>query len=179
MGAWRSAGWLSVVLASAVSARYAAHEQHAFGPEEMVEVVEAVVDGEPLNIAPALENDKTLRRWLKQGGKLNTLVFHGDRQLRLLAFFAAAHDAPVRYFSVMRTLLSRGADPDAISPDDGGTALMEASYAAHVGIVRLLLARGARVNLVDNVGGSALRELRAARPCAAAGPLRSRPAARA
>ena len=54
----------------------------------------------------------------------------------------------------MQILLDHGANPNAQHPGDGRTPLMAASVHGHVGIVEMLLEKGANQNLID-AGGKA------------------------
>jgi ankyrin repeat protein len=53
---------------------------------------------------------------------------------------------------VLRTLLSAGAQPDLTDRKTGNTALMLAANRGFLDVVHLLLARGARVDIVAKDG---------------------------
>jgi hypothetical protein len=57
---------------------------------------------------------------------------------------------------VVRRLIDKGADVDAIKTKDGATALMWASQGGNLEIVRLLIEKGANVNAVKKEGATAL-----------------------
>jgi ankyrin repeat protein len=58
---------------------------------------------------------------------------------------------------VLRTLLSAGARPDLTDPETGNTALMLAANRGFLDVVHLLLAHGARVDIVAKDGWTALQ----------------------
>lgn len=58
--------------------------------------------------------------------------------------------------ALVTSLLDRGADPNASTPAQRITALMCASYFGHVGVIRVLVARGASIVLKDAQGAAAV-----------------------
>jgi ankyrin repeat protein len=67
-----------------------------------------------------------------------------------------AADSPHCSLEITQTLLDHGADVNAYSPD-GWTPLMSASASGRVGLVTLLLDRGARVDARNKLNSTALR----------------------
>jgi len=68
--------------------------------------------------------------------------------LLLAAFIGKVEDA--------ERLLSEGADINVKATDDGATPLIIAVQRDHTGLVRLLLGRGAKVNVTDDMGQTAV-----------------------
>jgi len=70
--------------------------------------------------------------------------------LQLISAALEGKEAPVAQ------LLDNGADIECQDPENGGTPLIWSSYGGHAGTVKLLLARGAKVNARSHGGLSAL-----------------------
>ena len=66
---------------------------------------------------------------------------------------------PKAFVSIVRELIERGVDVNAMDTD-GNTALLLAVRGGHTGIVPLLLAKGANVNARSKNGDTALKSAR-------------------
>ncbi|MCM0083043.1 ankyrin repeat domain-containing protein [Geomonas sp. Red32] len=60
-------------------------------------------------------------------------------------------------FANVSQLLAKGASPDATGPDGVSTALVSAAAAGHTEVVKLLLEKGARPELPDSAGKTAIQ----------------------
>ncbi len=89
-----------------------------------------------LNRATWSRNPRAVEFLLAKGANINGLGYHGHT---LLQSAAICNDMPWT-----RLLLDYGADPNALDPGNGLSALNYAVQAGHKEIVELLLAHGAK-----------------------------------
>lgn len=104
----------------------------------------------PLHVAAYASNDAALRALAEAGADLNAL----ERQAYDVVTIAAVADDP----ELMSLALELGADPGQITSLYDGTALIAAAHLGHAEVVRRLIAAGAPLDHVNNLGWTALME---------------------
>ncbi|WP_254812788.1 ankyrin repeat domain-containing protein [Streptomyces cavourensis] len=110
---------------------------------------------EPIRDEPSLfdalyEDDDAVVRALRAGGRAESSDEEGTTAL----YLAAVHDRP----GAVRLLLAAGADPDRASgPEGSDLPLCGAACGGHTEVVRALLSAGARPDLREEFGFTALR----------------------
>lgn len=133
----------------------AAHEDDVPGVERLVDAGAAVDarDGSgrtPAHVAAFASNDAALRALARAGVDMNVL----DRQAYDVLTIAAVADDP----GMVSLALELGNRADLITSPYGGTALIAAAHLGHAEVVRLLIAGGAPLDLVNDLGWTALME---------------------
>ena len=116
----------------------------------------------PLHVATFASHDDVVRALVAGGADANAL----DNQHYDIVTIAGVADDP----AMVRLALSLGADPGAVTSPYDGTALIAAAHLGHVEVVRILIAAGAPLDHVNNLGWTALIEAvdsgrRRAGPC--------------
>lgn len=103
-----------------------------------------------LHVAAFLARHEAMRALVSAGAEAG--VLEADRYDT--ATIAAVRDDA----GTLRLALALGADPRAITSRFDGTALIAAAHLGHVDCVRILVAAGARLDHVNNLGWTALME---------------------
>lgn len=104
----------------------------------------------PLHVAVHLGHREAVTRLLRAGADPNALDFQSYDALTIAA---VADDLPM-----VQALLAGGARADNITSPYQGTALIAAAHLGHDGVVRALIAAGAPLDHVNNLGWTALIE---------------------
>ncbi len=104
----------------------------------------------PLHVAAFASHDAAVRALIQGGADPNAL----DNQRYDIVTIAGVADDP----AMVRLALSLGADPGAVTSPYDGTALIASAHLGHVEVVRILIAAGAPLNHVNNLGWTALIE---------------------
>ena len=111
------------------------------------------VDGRqrtPLHVAVYQKQHEAARTLLRLGANPKALEI--DRY-DIVTIAAVANDVPM-----LRIALDGGGDPRAITSRYDGTALIAAAHLGHAEVVRMLIAAGAPLDHVNNLGWTALIE---------------------
>lgn len=135
------------------------HEAAAKG--DAAEIEKLIAEGEkpniqdsrsrtPLHVAAFFRKYDAARALLKHGANPNAL--EGDRY-DILTIAAVANDT-----EMMKIALEGGASPKTITSRYDGGALIAAAHLGNVEAVRILIAAKAPLNLVNNLGWTALME---------------------
>jgi ankyrin repeat protein len=104
----------------------------------------------PLHVAVFLRRHAAARALIRLGADPNAL----DAQRYDAITIAAVNDD----LQMLRILLEGGGNPRSVTSPYDGTALIAAAHLGHVEIVRALIAAGAPLNHVNNLGWTALLE---------------------
>jgi ankyrin repeat protein len=104
----------------------------------------------PAHVAAFASRDEALRALAKAGADMNAL----DYQAYDVVTIAAGTDDP----ELMSLAIALGNDPGLTTSPYRGTALIAAAHLGHVEVVRRLIAAGAPLNHVNNLGWTALME---------------------
>lgn len=104
----------------------------------------------PLHVAAFKKDHAALRALAKAGADVNAL--ENDRY-DIITIAAVADDVPT-----LKLALELGGNPKAITSRYDGTALIAAAHLGHDGVVRELIAAGAPLDHVNNLGWTALME---------------------
>ena len=111
------------------------------------------VDGHrrtPLHVAAHLGHQAAAQALLKGGANPNAL---DAQQYDIVTIAAVNNDVPM-----LKLALAGGSDPKAITSPYQGTALIAAAHLGHAEVVRVLIAAGAPLDHVNNLGWTALIE---------------------
>jgi uncharacterized protein len=104
----------------------------------------------PLHVAVFLRKQDAARILLRLGADPNVLE---SQQYDIVTIAAVADDVPM-----LRVALDGGCRPNNITSPYQGTALIAAAHLGHVEVVRMLIAAGAPLDHVNNLGWTALIE---------------------
>lgn len=104
----------------------------------------------PAHVAAFASNDDALRALAEAGADMNAL----EGQAYDVVTIAAVADDP----ELMSLAIELGNDPGLTTSPYGGTALIAAAHLGHVEVVRRLIAAGAPLDHVNNLGWTALME---------------------
>ncbi|WP_244521425.1 ankyrin repeat domain-containing protein [Bauldia litoralis] len=104
----------------------------------------------PAHIAAFASNDDSLRALAAAGSDMNALE---NREYDVLTIAAVADDP-----EMVSLALELGNQPDLITSPYDGTALIAAAHLGHVDVVHRLIAGGAPLDHVNNLGWTALIE---------------------
>ena len=104
----------------------------------------------PLHVAAHFGHQTAAQALIKSGAKPNAL----DTQRYDIVTIAAANND----VSMLKLALAGGCDPKAITSPYQGTALIAAAHLGHAEVVRVLIAAGAPLDHVNNLGWTALME---------------------
>jgi ankyrin repeat protein len=104
----------------------------------------------PAHVAAFASQDAALRALAEAGADLNAL----DVQAYDVVTIAAVADDP----ELMSLAITLGNDPGLMTSPYDGTALIAAAHLGHVEVVRRLIAAGAPLDHVNNLGWTALIE---------------------
>lgn len=135
---------------------------HAAAAKGYVTAIEtAVRDGAPLNVTdPQQRTPLHVAIFAKQHEAARTLLRLGADPNRLefgrydiITIAAVAND-----LAGLKIALDGGGDPRAITSIYDGTALIAAAHLGHAEVVRMLIAAGAPLDHVNNLGWTALME---------------------
>jgi uncharacterized protein len=104
----------------------------------------------PLHVAVFMRKQDATRTLLRLGADPNALE---SQQYDIVTIAAVADDVPM-----LRIALDGGCRPNNITSPYQGTALIAAAHLGHVEVVRTLIAAGAPLDHVNNLGWTALIE---------------------
>lgn len=104
----------------------------------------------PLHVAAFASNDEALRTLAKAGADLNAL----ENDAYDVITIAAVADDP----ALMDLAIQLGGNPRNITSPYVGTALIAAAHLGHAEVVEILIAAGAPLDHVNNLGWTALIE---------------------
>lgn len=104
----------------------------------------------PLHVAAFASHDDAVRALIAGGADANAL---DNQRYDIVTIAGVADDA-----AMVRLALTLGADPGAVTSPYDGTALIAAAHLGHVEVVRILIAAGAPLDHVNNLGWTALIE---------------------
>jgi uncharacterized protein len=104
----------------------------------------------PLHVAVFMRKQDAARTLLRLGADPNALE---SQQYDIVTIAAVADDVPM-----LRIALDGGCRPNNITSPYQGTALIAAAHLGHVEVVRALIAAGAPLDHVNNLGWTALIE---------------------
>ncbi|WP_127520539.1 ankyrin repeat domain-containing protein [Mesorhizobium sp. Z1-4] len=104
----------------------------------------------PAHVAAFASNDDALRALAEAGADMNAL----DNRAYDVVTIAAVADDP----ELMSLAIARGNRADLITSPYDGTALIAAAHLGHAEVVRRLIAAGAPLDHVNNLGWTALIE---------------------
>lgn len=104
----------------------------------------------PLHVAAFASRDEAVRALAMAGADLDALE---DRDYDIVTIAAVAND-----LALLDLALSLGASPANITSPYEGTALIAAAHLGHVAVVERLVAAGAPLDHVNNLGWTALME---------------------
>ncbi len=104
----------------------------------------------PAHVAAFASNDATLRALAEAGADMNALE---NRMYDVLTIAAVADDP-----ALVSLALELGNRPDVVTSVYDGTALIAAAHLGHADVVRRLIAGGAPLDHVNNLGWTALME---------------------
>jgi uncharacterized protein len=104
----------------------------------------------PLHVAAHMSHDAAVRALVKGGADPRALE---SRRYDIVTIAAVKDDVPM-----LKLALELGGDPKAITSPYDGTALIAAAHLGHDEVVRVLIAAGAPLDHVNNLGWTALIE---------------------
>jgi uncharacterized protein len=104
----------------------------------------------PLHVAAHMSQDAAVRALVKGGADPRALE---SRRYDIVTIAAVKDDVPM-----LKLALELGGDPKAITSPYDGTALIAAAHLGHDEVVRVLIAAGAPLDHVNNLGWTALIE---------------------
>jgi len=104
----------------------------------------------PLHVAIFMKQHEAARALLRLGADPNRLEFG---RYDIITIAAVANDLPG-----LKIALEGGGNPRAITSIYDGTALIAAAHLGHAEVVRMLIAAGAPLDHVNNLGWTALME---------------------
>jgi ankyrin repeat protein len=104
----------------------------------------------PLHVAIFMKQHEAARALLRLGADPNRLEFG---RYDIITIAAVANDLPG-----LKIALEGGGNPRAITSVYDGTALIAAAHLGHAEVVRMLIAAGAPLDHVNNLGWTALME---------------------
>jgi uncharacterized protein len=104
----------------------------------------------PLHVAAHFGRHAAAQALLKGGGNPNAL---DAQKYDIVTIAAVNNDVPM-----LKLALAGGCDPKAITSPYQGTALIAAAHLGHAEVVRVLIAAGAPLDHVNNLGWTALME---------------------
>src|SRR5437764_8837726 len=104
----------------------------------------------PLHVAAHFGHQATAQALLRGGANPNAL---DAQQYDIVTIAAVNNDVPM-----LKLALAGGCDPKAITSPYQGTALIAAAHLGHAEVVRVLIAAGAPLDHVKNLGWTALIE---------------------
>jgi ankyrin repeat protein len=104
----------------------------------------------PLHVAIFMKQHEAARALLRLGADPNRLEFG---RYDIITIAAVANDLPG-----LKIALDGGGNPRAITSVYDGTALIAAAHLGHAEVVRMLIAAGAPLDHVNNLGWTALME---------------------
>jgi ankyrin repeat protein len=104
----------------------------------------------PLHVAIFMKQHEAARALLRLGADPNRLEFG---RYDIITIAAVANDLPG-----LKIALDGGGNPRAITSLYDGTALIAAAHLGHAEVVRMLIAAGAPLDHVNNLGWTALME---------------------
>lgn len=104
----------------------------------------------PTHVAAFASNDDALRTLAEAGADMNALE---NQSYDVITIAAVANDP-----ELMALAIELGNDPGLITSPYHGTALIAAAHLGHVEVVRRLIAAGAPLDHVNNLGWTALME---------------------
>src|SRR3954454_22088588 len=104
----------------------------------------------PLHVAEHFGHQAAAQALLRGGANPNAL---DAQQYDILTIAAVNNDVPM-----LKLALAGGCDPKAITSPYQGTALIAAAHLGHAEVVRVLIAAGAPLDHINNLGWTALIE---------------------
>jgi ankyrin repeat protein len=104
----------------------------------------------PLHVAAHFGHQAAAQALLKGGANPNAL---DAQKYDIVTIVAVTNDVPM-----LKLALAGGTDPKAITSPYQGTALIAAAHLGHAEVVRVLIAAGAPLDHVNNLGWTALME---------------------
>lgn len=104
----------------------------------------------PLHVAAHFGRQAAAQALLKGGANPNAL---DAQRYDIVTIAAVNNDVPM-----LKLALAGGCDPKAITSPYQGTALIAAAHLGHADVVRVLIAAGAPLDHVNNLGWTALME---------------------
>src|SRR4051794_40286346 len=104
----------------------------------------------PLHVAAHFGHQATAQALLKGGANANAL---DAQRYDIVTIAAVNNDLPM-----LKVALAGGCDPKTITSPYQGTALIAAAHLGHAEVVRVLIAAGAPLDHVNNLGWTALIE---------------------
>jgi len=104
----------------------------------------------PLHVAAHFGHRAAAQALLKGGANPNAL---DAQKYDIVTIASVSNDVPM-----LKLALAGGADPKAITSPYVGTALIAAAHLGHAEVVRVLIAAGAPLDHVNNLGWTALME---------------------
>ena len=104
----------------------------------------------PLHVAAHFGHQAAAQALLKGGANPNAL---DAQKYDIVTIVAVTNDVPM-----LKLALAGGTDPKAITSPYNGTALIAAAHLGHAEVVRVLIAAGAPLDHVNNLGWTALME---------------------
>jgi ankyrin repeat protein len=104
----------------------------------------------PLHVAAHFGHQAAAQALLKGGANPNAL---DTQKYDIVTIAAVTNDVPM-----LKLALAGGTDPKAITSPYNGTALIAAAHLGHAEVVRVLIAAGAPLDHVNNLGWTALME---------------------
>jgi ankyrin repeat protein len=104
----------------------------------------------PLHVAAHFGRHEAAKTLLRLGANPNALDF---QRYDIITIAAVRND-----LEMLKIALDHGGNPRAITSPYDGTALIAAAHLGHVEVVRTLIAAGARLDHVNNLGWTALIE---------------------
>ena len=110
----------------------------------------------PLMLAANNGYKKIVKLLLIKGASPDTSNIYGDTSLITLVFQAILSP---RCEEIVKLLLNVGIKNIDFKNDDGKNSLMTAASGMHLGVVKLLLSKGANPNVVDTYGNTSLMQL--------------------
>jgi len=127
----------------------AAEIEHLIAAGEKVDAVDAH-RRTPLHVATHLGHQAAAQVLLRGGANPNAL---DAQQYDIVTIAAVNNDVPM-----LKLALAGGCDPKAITSPYQGTAVIAAAHLGHAEVVRVLIAAGAPLDHVNNLGWTALIE---------------------
>jgi ankyrin repeat protein len=104
----------------------------------------------PLHVAAHFGHQAAAQALLKGGANANAL---DAQKYDIVTIAAVTNDVPM-----LKLALAGGTNPKAITSPYNGTALIAAAHLGHAEVVRVLIAAGAPLDHVNNLGWTALME---------------------